>query len=186
MRRMAPPRPDAAASATPPRRWRVHPLTISWLLVVLAIGALIVWRCTSSGHELGSMPVPGSSEFELPAGTELSFTADTDVLFRDFSEDATPEGCELSLVLSQDDRELERVSCDLYSSREGVSIASSQTYGVDRETGMRRLVVERQRLSCRLRPPAAGGFTIQADSNLASCVPRSLSAVVHVVATTRQ
>lgn len=88
-------------------------------------------------------------------------------------------------MLSRGHREIERVSCDLYSTRPGVSIASGTSYDTDHDSGMRRLRVDGQRLSCQLHPPSAGRFTIQADSNLATCVPRSLGAVVRVIARQR-
>lgn len=156
---------------------------IVWVLAgVVAIvgGALLVRIYRAAGDEVGTVAIPGAVDVVLRAGDRLSFTADTDVLFRDFRRNATPKGCNLDLVLTQDDREIGRTACDLYSSGTGLSVARSSSYATDDATGMRRLAVEGQRLTCAFGPVAIGRVTVRASSNLSTCVPRVVGAVAHI------
>ncbi len=168
------------ASAGPAKR---VPRPILWAIWagVVGIAGILVWRALfPSGEKMGDVAIPGTLDLNLGAGDQLSFTADTDVLFRDSSEHAIPKGCELRLVLVQNDRQIAQTACDLYSSGPGISIASSSSYSNDDASGMRRLRTEGQQVACSLRASTAGRATLRADSNLATCVPKVVGAVTHV------
>ena len=168
-----------AAVANPTKR--AKPIVVVVSLAVLALIGFLIWRAQRiAGDEVGTLPIPGALEREVNAGDRLSFTVDADVLFRGFSRNAKPEGCRIELTLAQDGRDIAHVACDPFTSGAGISIAGGTDYSVDDATGLRRMRNLGQRVACGFSVTVTGPVTIRAAGNLATCVPKTLSAVAHV------
>ena len=116
---------------------RAQPILVVLALALLGLIGYMAWRAQRvSGDEVGSLPIPGVIEFEVSAGDRLSFTVDTEVLFRGVSRNAKPEGCQIEFVLEQSGGDTTQVACDPFGSEAGLSIASGTDYSVDDATGL--------------------------------------------------
>ena len=159
-------------------RWR-------WLLAgeaaLLAVVGYTIFRdWWVAGDEVTTVTIPGMVELEAGAGDRLAFTVDSDVLFPGANEDDRPGGCRIELTLAQGGRDVEKSTCDPFSSGRGVSIARSTEEGPDEATGLRHLRILGQRVECSLAIRGPGPATLRALGNLDTCVPRADAVVVHV------
>lgn len=173
--------PVEGADDTARGKARAGLIAVGLVLATAACALLGWWVVRVPGEQVGELPVPGKIELGLVAGDELTFTADTDILFDRPSRKALPEGCLLrvALVRAGDAREeLSSTSCDLFQTTPGTNISgTSQAAGVEGKT---RLRVTEQRLGCTLEVSSTGPAVLRASSNLDTCVTRSYAVVAQV------
>ena len=154
-------------------RYRVSLLAPMCMAVAATAGW---WLLRTPGEQVGQFAVPGHVDLVTAAGDELTFTADTDVLFDSPKRKAVPKGCTLELTLAEGGRDVAHATCDLFHTSDATNFAStSNTREFDGKTP---LTITGQHLGCRLSVVAAGTATIRATSNASICVPRSYAITV--------
>lgn len=160
--------------------WKRRLLLGGAAVLAAAFVGRAIWVQYVPGEEIGRLVLPGELTLDVTQGDRLRFRSDTEILFEDMSRNARPEGCTLELSLADAARVVATTTCAIYGSDDPQSGALGTSSRRDEATGMRRLKVTGQHVTCELTAPTTGKLTLQGSTNLATCAPRAIEAAVTV------